>query len=148
MDLWRISNHLSLNGEGGRRAPARWHSTATPIVYLAASPPGALVEILVHLETKETNLPPTYTLLRISVPNKLRIPSLKMPEGDSWKEDEAITRRLGDTWLKSQRSALTRVPSVILPETWNYLLNPLHPEATKIKIAATTIGILDPRLIR
>ena len=148
MDLWRISNHLSLNGEGGRRAPARWHSGGEPIVYLAASPPGALIEILVHLDVRGLTLPPTYTLLRVTAPDKLLIPSLKMPEGDAWKEDETITRKLGDAWLTSRRSALSRVPSAILPETWNYLLNPLHPDARKIKIAVPKTGLLDPRLLR
>jgi len=148
MDLWRISNHLSLNGEGGRRAPARWHSGGAPIVYLAASPPGALIEILVHLDVKGATLPPTYTLLHVAAPDKLRIPSLKVPEGNSWTQDEPLTRRLGDAWLKSQRSVLAHVPSAILPETWNYLLNPLHPDATKIKITVTKTGLLDPRLLR
>lgn len=146
-DLWRISNHRSLDGEGGRRFSARWHTSGAPIVYLAASPPGALLEILVHLELTETALPPTYTLLRVAVPTDLQIPTLKVPSGTAWKSDATITRKLGDTWLKSQRTALARVPSAILPDTWNYLLNPLHPEASKIKIAATTSGILDPRLL-
>ena len=148
MDLWRISNHHSLKGEGGRIAPARWHSGGAPIVYLAASPPGALIEILVHLQLKESNLPPTFTLLRISVPDRLRISTLAVPAGDAWKSDEAITRSLGDAWLKSRRSALTRVPSAILPDTFNYLLNPLHSDAARITIAEVKSAVLDPRLLR
>jgi RES domain-containing protein len=148
MDLWRISKFPSLDGEGGRLYAARWNSAGAPIVYLAASPPGALIEVLVHLEMKDATLPPTYTLLRISVPEALRISSLKVPEGDAWKRNEAISRALGDAWLKSRRSALARVPSAILPETYNYLLNPLHPDAAKIKIVATTNGVLDSRLVQ
>lgn len=148
MDLWRISNHLSLTGEGGRRAPARWHSGGFPIVYLAGSPPGALIEVLVHLEIKDTALPPNYTLLRIAVPDKLLIPSLKVPRGEAWKQDETLTRKLGDTWLKSRRSALTRVPSAIVPNTFNYLLNPIHPDAPRIRIAETFRAVYDPRLLR
>ena len=90
MDLWRISNHHSLDGEGGRRFPARWHSGGHPVVYLAASPPGALIEVLVHLELADTTLPPTYTLLRIAAPARLRIPPLETPRGDAWKTQEAI----------------------------------------------------------
>jgi len=148
MDLWRISNHHSLKGEGGRLAPARWHSGGAPIVYLAASPPGALIEILVHLQLKESNLPPTFTLLRISVPDRLRVPALTVPTGEAWKTDETITRALGDAWLKSRRSALARVPSAILPDTFNYLLNPLHPDAARITIAEVKSATLDPRLLR
>lgn len=148
MDLWRISNYASLNGDGGRRYSARWHTAGHPVVYLAASPPGALIEILVHLELDESELPPTYKLLRIPVPAKLRISPLRVPKGDAWKSNLALTRRLGDTWLKSQRSALTRVPSAILPGTFNYLLNPLHPDAARITIAASQPLTFDPRLLR
>jgi RES domain-containing protein len=148
MDLWRISKYPSLTGEGGRLYSARWNSIGAPIVYLAATPPGALLEMLVHLELKATTLPPTYTLLRVSAPDKLRIPSLKVPPGDTWKENESITRKIGDTWLKSRRSALARVPSAILPNTFNYLFNPLHPDAPRIKIAEIQRAILDPGLIR
>ena len=148
MDLWRISNHLTLNGEGGRRAPARWHSGGEPIVYLAASPPGSLLEILVHLQVDGAITPPTYTLLHITAPNGLHIPLLKLPKGEAWKTDESVTRKLGDAWLTSRRSALARVPSVILPETFNFLFNPLHPEASRVKIKRVHRAFLDSRLLQ
>src|SRR5438445_4696032 len=111
MQLWRLSRHESLNGEGGRRYGARWHSAGSPIVYLAASPPGALIEILVHLELDENELPPAYKLMRVTIPDKLSIPFFKLPKGESWKQDESLTRQLGDAWLRWKRSALARVPS-------------------------------------
>ncbi|AEU35413.1 RES family NAD+ phosphorylase [Granulicella mallensis] len=147
MELWRISNYRSLNGEGGRRYAARWHSAGSPIVYLAASPPGALIEVLVHLELNENELPPSYKLLQISVPPKLRIPLLNVPRGERWKSNIALTRSLGDTWLKSRRSALARVPSAILPHTFNYLLNPLHPDSARITIVKSQTANFDPRLV-
>jgi len=148
MDLWRIDKYASLDGEGGRLYSARWHTAGSPIVYLAASPPGALIEILVHLEIKEATAPPSYTLLRISVPDKLEIPSLNTPKGETWKDDVILTRKLGDAWLKSQRSALARVPSTIVPNTFNYLLNPLHKDAHRIRIAESLRATFDLRLIR
>jgi RES domain-containing protein len=148
MDLWRISNHVSLNGEGGRRAPARWHSGGQPIIYLAASPPGALIEILAHLEIREGMLPDFYTLLQISVPEALRPIDLHLSKDGIWKHDEVLTRQLGDTWLASQQSALARVPSAIMPSTFNYLLNPNHPDAPKITIEASQNAVYDLRLMR
>ena len=62
MDLWRLTEFPTLDGEGGRLYSARWHTAGSPIVYLAASPPGALIEILVHLELDENELPPSYRL--------------------------------------------------------------------------------------
>ena len=148
MDLWRLTEHPSLDGEGGRLYAARWNSKGTPVINLAASPPGALIEVLVHLELDDTELPPAYTLLRVSVPEKLRIPDLAVPAGEAWKNDQALTRKIGDAWLKSQRSALARVPSAILPDTFNYLLNPLHPDAVRITVAEAHSATLDPRLLR
>ena len=148
MELWRIANYAPLDGEGGRLYSARWHTAGSPVVYLAASPAGALIEVLVHLEIKETTAPPSYTLYRVHVPDNLRIPSLRVPKGKTWKDDYGITRRLGDTWLKSQRSALARVPSAIVPDSYNYLLNPLHKDAHRIRIAALQRAVFDPRLLR
>ncbi len=148
MDLYRLTEFPSLDGEGGRLYSARWHSAGSPIVYLAASPPGALIEILVHLELDENEIPPALKLIRVAVPDKLPVPSLRTPTGEAWKQDESITRKLGDSWLKSRRSALARVPSSILPETFNYLLNPLHPDAAQITVAEIKNATLDPRPIR
>jgi RES domain-containing protein len=146
MDLWRISNHLDLAGLGGRRFSARWHTAGQPIVYLAESPAGAMLEILVHLDLLEQYQPRTYTLLHVTAPDTFVIPSLRTPSGEKWKTDESITRKLGDSWLKSHRSAVARVPSVILPQTFNYLLNPLHSDAARIKIKSYRKFPLDSRL--
>jgi RES domain-containing protein len=147
MDLWRISNHVSLNGEGGRRAPARWHSGGAPIVYLAASPPGALIEVLAHLEIREGLLPDFYTLLQISFPEALQAIHLRLPKGDAWKSDQALTRQVGDSWLAGSQSAVARVPSAIMPSTFNYLLNPMHADARKIKIRNSEQAVYDLRLV-
>jgi RES domain-containing protein len=119
-----------------------------PVVYLAESPAGALIEVLVHLEIREATTPLTYALLRVSAPDRMKIPALTLPDGEAWKDDEALTRSLGDEWLRSRRSALARVPSAILPATFNYLLNPLHPSAGRIAIAEVHKATLDSRLIR
>lgn len=147
MHLWRISRFHSLSGEGGRLYAARWNSVGNPVVYLAPSPAGALVEILVHLELGDGEPPPPYTLLRISTPPRTRISTLRIPAGEAWKSNLAVTRKIGDTWLASQRSAIARVPSVILPRTYNYLLNPLHPDAKSIRITESERFIFDPRLV-
>jgi RES domain-containing protein len=148
MDLWRISEYISLDGEGGRLTDGRWHTSGSPIVYLAASPPGALVEVLVHLEIDEDDFPPAYTLLHITAPNSLHLSALRVPADNSWKTNLALTRKLGDTWLKSQRFALAGVPSAILPNTFNYLLNPLHKDAHRIRIIDSQPTAFDPRLLK
>ena len=147
-DLWRISNHRSLTGEGGLKYAARWHTAGRRIVYLAESPAGALVEALVHLELEEDDLPRSYTLLRVRVPESLTIKQISVPKGEDWKTRHDLSRRLGDAWLAGMMSALARVPSAILPNTTNYLLNPLHQDARKISILESARAEFDPRLLK
>jgi RES domain-containing protein len=146
--LWRISDYIDLSGEGGRKAGARWHSAGSRIVYLAESPMVALVETLVHLEIDSEETPDFYTLLKVAVPDDLAILPLEMPTGSEWKHDLELTRRIGDAWLASLESPLARVPSVLAPHTWNYLLNPEHPDAKKIEIAEVIKERFDNRLFR
>ncbi len=106
---------------------ARWHVAGHPVVYLAKSPAGALLEICAN--TSVENVPLNFTLLKIAgedTPVEEVAPA-KLPE--RWIGEFGITQQIGTEWLQSNRSALLRVPSVLAPETWNYLLNPLHPDA-------------------
>ena len=148
LELWRISNHRSLTGEGGLRYSARWHTAGRPIVYLAASPAGAMVEVLVHLELEEDELPPGYTLLRIEAPASLSIEDIRVPAKEDWKTNLSLSQSLGDGWLKGAKTALARVPSAILPNTFNYVLNPLHRDAKKIRIIEATMATFDQSLLR
>jgi RES domain-containing protein len=146
--LWRISDYVDLNGEGGRKAGARWHTAGSRIVYLAESPMAALVETLVHLDVDSEDTPNFYTLLKISVPAGLAIQSLEPPHGTEWKQNLELTRRMGDGWLASLDSSLARVPSAIAPHTWNYILNPLHPHAPQVLVAEIIRERFDNRLFR
>ena len=146
LSLWRISGYNALSGEGGLYYSARWHTAGHRIVDLAESPAGALIEALVHAELNERSWPRLYDLMQIAVPDDLEVETLKVLAGKDWKEFSSISRALGDEWLRSKRTALARVPSAIMPNTWNFLLNPEHPAAAKIRIVETTRAEYDPRL--
>jgi RES domain len=64
-----------------------------------------------------------------------------------WRNHPATTRALGDAWLDHPSTALLRVPSVIVPSAWNFLLNPAHSDAAKIAIADVIEAPFDPRLM-
>ena len=136
MIVWRISNYLDLSGQGGLRAPARWHHAGAPIVYLASSPASALLEVLVHLELNDlNNLPDSYQLLQIDVPDSIAVIKIDEENLDTnWREILKLTRAVGDNWLREAGSALLSVPSAIVPHTQNYLINPSHRDTKKIKI--------------
>lgn len=135
MFLWRISNHANLEGRGGLFASARWHTLGRPIVYLAETPSGALTEVLVHLELDPDNMPDSYKLLKLEAPDDVSLRRLKPSDLPSnWKGNLLITRNIGDEWLAAGATALLKVPSAIVPETFNVLLNPQHPDAPKIRV--------------
>src|ERR1700757_2722471 len=132
MILWRISRHRDLNGIGGLKASGRWHYEGRPIVYLAETPASALLEVCVH--TSANDVPPEFTLLKIEGPD-LDVPSIGVDTlPDDWRTDLEVTRDLGTAWLEKNDSVLLEVPSVIVPETVNFLFNPSHKQAAKFRI--------------
>ena len=147
MLLWRISRHLDLNGRGGLYAPGRWHHRGAPIVYLAETPAGALLETCVH--TSANDVPPNYTLLALLIEDSIPLEKLDTSTlPPDWIDHVKITREIGSAWLRSLRSALLRVPSALVPATFNMLLNPLHADAAKIKIDGSFNYPFDPRIKR
>jgi RES domain-containing protein len=145
--LWRISNHDTLDGRGGFLASARWHTRGRPIVYLATTPAGALVEALVHLELKANQLPKSYRLLKAEAPDDL--PKMHFSAiTEDWRQNETASRTLGDEWLSRTQTALLEVPSAILPETMNMLFNPLHPDAARVSVQWHEAYPFDKRLFK
>jgi RES domain-containing protein len=147
--LWRISNHALLSGDGALRASGRWHTRGQRVVYCAQSPAAALLEILVHYEIDVPDLPTRYRLLKIAGPDDLLVeemsPSTLPPE---WRARPQVTRAIGDTWLKARTSALLQVPSAVIPETMNVLLNPGHPDAARLSVTQVSDHLLDARLLK
>ena len=148
MLLWRISNHSSLDGRGGLFADGRWHHRGTAVLYMAESPAGALLEILVHLELDIDSLPPHFRLLKIEVPEHvtlLTVDESGLPQ--HWRENSEISRAVGTDWLATAETPLLRVPSAIVPETFNVLLNPAHPAAAQLTILSYNQYPWDRRLL-
>jgi len=147
-NLWRISNHVDLGGWGGRKFSSRWASLGKRVVYLAESPAGALLEVLVHLQFEEDELPDEYQLIEVSIPDGISMRELEPSSRIDWKEKPRTTQRIGDAWLVSLETPLARVPSAIVPHTWNYLLNPEHPDAKQVQVAEIIRERFDNRLFR
>ncbi len=142
MILWRISNYANLDGEGGKLFSARWHSQGKAIVYTADHPASSLCEMLAN--TDAMALPTSFQLLKIVVGdvNISRVENLVA----NWPDKQHMTQNLGDKWLEANSSALLRVPSALVPEAFNYLINPAHPDIAKIRIEKIMKVPLDQRL--
>ena len=149
MLFWRISNHLSLAGDGASRTPGRWHTRGRRVVYCAQNPAAALLEILVHFEIDIQDLPLRYRLLKIEAPDDVRIERVTVDQLPAdWPARIELTSALGDGWLSKGSAALLSVPSAIVPETFNVLLNPAHQDAKRIVIVQTGEHAIDPRLLK
>ncbi|MGA7314950.1 MAG: RES family NAD+ phosphorylase [Silvibacterium sp.] len=144
MVLWRISRHRDLSGVGGLKAAGRWHYAGHVIVYLTETPASSLLEVCVH--TSANDIPPEFALLKIEGPN-VEVPSIKIDDlPEDWRTQLEVTRDLGAAWLEKNESVLLAVPSAIVPETVNFLLNPSHKQAPKFRIADVFSYPFDPRL--
>lgn len=149
MNLWRISNHVSLAGDGGLRASGRWHTRGRRVVYCSESPAAALLEVLVHFEIDVGGLPTRYRLLKLRAPDTLVVEDVAaagLPP--DWIEQMDLTRAIGDRWLQAGRAALQRVPSAVVPETFTVLLNPGHADAGQLEVVRVSDHAIDPRLLK
>jgi RES domain-containing protein len=145
MMLWRVSRHRDLRGAGGLRAPGRWHERGMPVVYLAESPAGALLEAWVH--TSANDVPPNYTLLGVEADARVSLEHLDvgiLPA--DWIKRLEVTREMGAVWLRERRSCLFRIPSALVPATFNVMLNSLHSDASRLRIKSVAKYPFDPRI--
>ena len=147
MTLWRISNHPTLDGLGGLRASGRWHTKGRPVVYCTPNPATALLEVLVHLEIDSEDIPVSLRYLEIERPSSISTQTIssRTLSGD-WRTNPETTRRIGNQWLSSGRSALLRVPCAIVPATVNVLINPRHPDSAQLVIRGIHEQPIDSRL--
>jgi RES domain-containing protein len=144
MVLWRISRHRDLSGMGGLKAAGRWHYAGQPVVYLTENPASALLEVCVH--TAANDVPPEFTLLRVEGPEIAVsvIADSVLPKG--WQSRFEITRSLGTDWLRKKEGVLLQLPSAIVPQTTNFLFNPLHPGAGRFQIVQALTYPFDSRI--
>jgi RES domain-containing protein len=136
---WRICRRpfADLSGEGARLYGGRWNSPGRPLIYAAETAALAVLEVRVHLDLDWDTLPDDYVLVSIDI-GSLTLENIDRPSVDP--------RATGDAWLTHRRSALLRAPSWIVPESYNILINPAHPDAATITQSAIRPFVFDKRL--
>lgn len=148
MEIFRITAapFADLSGRGGLFASGRWHSRGQFIVYAAPTRSMCVLERLVHTDPED--VPDNLVLLTIHVPDTLPVEEVSVSSlGPDWQQPlSPACVAAGDAWLRGNASCLLRVPSAILPEEANLLLNPLHPDARLVKARGQRPFSFDPRL--
>ena len=126
----------------------RWNSLNTRIVYTADTRALATLEISVHLDLSE-DLPNDRYYVEIEIPDEIDIQEVALEDlPDDWssKPPTLTTQTIGDDFVNYNDSAILKVPSSIVPQEFNYLINPKHPDSSKIKILSVSKMIFDSRL--
>lgn len=142
--LWRIATDAreyeahDLGGKGAEQTGGRWNRPGRPLVYAASTASLACLETVVHLNAGD--LPLNRFLVRIEVPAAVwaarrSYSAMELPVGWSAIPEGKVSLDIGDAWLRTAPSALLVVPSVIVPEECNVLINPLHADAAGIRAA-------------
>ena len=110
---------------------------------MAGSPSAALLEVCVH--TSANDVPPEFTLLKIEGPAAATKLEDLPPD---WTTRLDVTRDLGAEWLRKKQGVLLQVPSAIVPETVNFLFNPMHADAARFGVTGVFAYPFDVRLKR
>src|SRR5688572_28177472 len=150
--LWRVTKRVhaatAFDGKAAARLGGRWNSPGQGVVYASGTKSLALLEILVHLDVG-TPLP-RLVAFAFTVDDRLveRVRTADLPRQWRTSHGLAALQRISDNWLTAGRSLALAVPSVVVPEEWNYVLNPLHPAFARLKPGRAVPFLLDPRLAR
>ena len=138
MMVWRMyaSRYDPMDTAGAFLYGGRWHSRGTRVVYAAEHASLAVLETLIHAGGRK--IPPR-SLARIEIPDAVAI------EPVEWMEF-AKSQVFGDRWVEEERTAVLRVPSAAVNRLEsNFVLNPAHPEFSRIIVAGSEDFVFDPR---
>jgi|TARA_R110001583_G_scaffold187258_1_gene348396 RES domain-containing protein len=142
VEVFRLAhkNFTSLDGKGGLYGVGRWHHIGFPVIYAGGSRSLAVLERFIHDKASLTI--PNLKMLTIHIPDNIEfeqhfISTLPLGWDTTANEEQQATQDIGIGFLKANTSAFLKVPSAIVPHEYNYIINPLHPEATKIDVIDT-----------
>lgn len=139
----------ALSGKGAAMKGARWNSTGVELVYTSGNRSLAMAELAVHFSV--ATLPGDFVMLSIDIPDDLAMAELTVKELPAeWKDFPfpSSTQKFGDRFVAENKYCVLKVPSAVTQGDHNYLLNPNHPDFSKIKIIRKEKFPLDKRIFR
>ncbi|UAY51442.1 RES family NAD+ phosphorylase [Ferruginibacter albus] len=150
MITYRITNSLynnDISGNGAKINGGRWNSKGIPLLYTSQYISLTLLEMLVHSNFSNYTKSFGLDLLYIFIPDNSLVREINAEKlKKDWIEDVEYTRFIGDEFIKAKENLILKVPSVVVTEEYNFLLNPLHTDFKKIKINKTNPFKPDQRL--
>ena len=130
----------ALSGEGARRYGGRWNPPGTPVVYASESRALAVLETFVHLTLEARVI--AFVLITLELPSRapLRRRDTRPPRS------LAASQEAGHAWLEDGDALALVVPSLIVPQEKNYVLNVAHPLFANMTVAGAEPFSFDERL--
>ena len=149
MDVWRLTRPEfapGLDGIGARREGGRWNSPGIAAVYCASSLSLATLEIFVHLPPamRTPEKMPDFVAVKLRVPDEMIAPKPDMAAMSAMRNVGEF-RTIGDTWLTACETLALRVPSLVVSQEENLVLNPNHTDIAKVDVLSTEPFRLDAR---
>lgn len=149
MLVYRISSPQyigDLSGNGAKLYGGRWNDKGVAVVYFASSRAMAIMELLVHL--RPDDLDREYMIAVFEVPDDkiYRLTTDFLPTDWQTEERKTSLRKHTVRFIKESQYLLMQVPSVLVEEEYNYILNPLHADAHKVKLVSQRLFTFDHRL--
>jgi RES domain-containing protein len=150
MIAYRIADgrHPIFDGGGAKVYGGRWNSAGHPVIYASENYAGALLEILVHANLSQP--PKNHRAVEISIPQEVEIETVAVGQVRGWDaEDPTSARAFGDAWIRTKRTAVLKVPSVVTRGyEFNIVINPVHPQFFLIQCGPPEPVHWDSRLFR
>jgi RES domain-containing protein len=153
LTVFRLGKHAYrtqlFSGQGGLFSSGRWTPRGRPVVYTSASISLAVLEYTVNYRRR--GWVPATVLGRATIPSNVRVHAVAMKKlPDNWYAADAPSelQQIGEEWLERGETAVLKVPSAIVVEEWNYLLNPLHAAFKKLRFDVPTSFSFDRRVAR
>ena len=146
---WRLCKQSrvasAFDGRGAAQNPGRWNGPGIAVIYTAESRSLASLEVLVHTEDTQVLAAVKWAMIPVSIDESL-IEIVQTPE--DWRQLPAprSTREAGTRWVAESRSAVLRVPSIVVDGEFNYILNPRHTDFVRLEIGEPLAFSFDPRL--
>jgi RES domain-containing protein len=127
----------------------RWNRKNIPVVYSAENRSLAALEFLVHVPL--SIVPNNLSIACLEIPNNIvpeHIPITQLPK--NWRDYPAPSELAdwGSEWALSRRSLLLRVPSAVVVDEFNVLINPKHPDINRVTLSRIESYLFDRRLLR
>ena len=150
MEVYRIaeenfSNELTASGLANR-----WNNHNQFVLYTGSSRSLATLELVVA--RKSINPKSNYRIMIISIADEeeLFTAVLKNNLPEDWRSTNSYSQlqQIGSDWYKNQQSLVLKVPSAIISQEYNYLINTKHPDfLEKVSLVRTENYFWDERLV-